>query len=229
MLNQYYEEAIGTVHATDGTIIELIGDAIFAVWNAPQEQPDHQQRAARTALLLQQNVVRLTQRRDLPPLATRLGLHAGEACVGNVGSSTHYNYTAVGQTVNLAFRLESFNKQLGTDILASRDFLKGIGEQLTTRMVGHFRFKGFDGVCEVHEILGGSEVAEATKPWRDTFARAVHELHRRSFSVAEEALRDTLQLRPNDGPSQFLLERISELRAAKLSPDWAGEIDLGAK
>jgi len=229
VLNQYYEEVIGAVHATDGTIVELIGDAIFAIWNAPQEQPDHQDRAARTAILLQSKLVRLNERLDIPPMATRLGLHAGEACVGNMGSSTHYDYTAVGQTVNLAFRLESFNKQLGTDILASREFLKGIAHQLTTRMIGHFRFKGFDGVFEVHEILGGSELAQATQPWRDSFGRAVHQFHRRAFPAAETALRETLELRPNDGPSLFLLERIAELRGAQLSRDWAGEIDLDQK
>lgn len=229
VLNQYYEEVIGAVHATDGTVLKLIGDAIFAIWNAPQEQPDHQDRAARTAILLQSKLVRLNERLDIPPMATRLGLHAGDACVGNMGSSTHYDYTAVGQTVNLAFRLESFNKQLGTDILASRDFLKGIGQQLTTRMIGHFRFKGFDGVFEVHEILGGSELAQATQPWRDSFGHAVHQFHRRSFPAAETALRETLELRPNDGPSLFLLERIAELRGAQLSRDWAGEIDLDQK
>jgi len=229
VLNQYYEEVIGAVHATDGTVLKLIGDAIFAIWNAPQEQPDHQDRAARTAILLQSKLVRLNQRLDIPPLATRLGLHAGEACVGNMGSSTHYDYTAVGQTVNLAFRLESFNKQLGTDILASRDFLKGISQQPTARMIGHFRFKGFDGVFEVHEVLGSSELAQATQPWRDTFVRAVHHFQRRSFPAAETALRETLELRPNDGPSQFLLERIAELRGAQLSSDWAGEIDLDQK
>jgi adenylate cyclase len=229
VLNQYYEQVIGAVHATEGTVVKLIGDAIFAIWNAPQEQPDHQDRAVRTALLLQNKVVQLNQRLDILPLATRLGLHAGEVCVGNVGSSTHFDYTAVGQNVNLAFRLESFNKQLGTDILASRDFLKGIAHQLTTRLIGHFRFKGFDGVFEVHEILGGSELAQATQPWRETFARAVHHFHRRSFPAAETALRETLELRPNDGPSQFLLERISELRGAQLSSDWAGEIDLDQK
>jgi adenylate cyclase len=229
VLNQYYEQVIGAVHATEGTVVKLIGDAIFAIWNAPQEQPDHQDRAARTAILLQNKVVQLNQRLDILPLATRLGLHAGEVCVGNVGSSTHFDYTAVGQNVNLAFRLESFNKQLGTDVLASRDFLKGIAHQLTTRMIGHFRFKGFDGVFEVHEILGSNELAQATQPWRETFARAVHHFHRRSFPAAEAALRETLELRPNDGPSQFLLERISELRGAQLSSDWAGEIDLDQK
>jgi len=229
VLNRYYEEVIGCVHATDGTIIKLIGDAVFAVWNAPQDQADHQQQAARAALLLQERVAQLNQRLDIPPLATRLGLHAGEACVGNVGSSTHYDYTAVGQTVNLAFRLESFNKQLGTDILASRDFVKGIGDQLTTRMIGHFRFKGLDGVCEVHEILGSIELAQATQPWREAYARAVHQFHRRSFESAELALRETLELRPCDGPSLFLLKRIGEMRSAPPSRDWAGEIDLDQK
>jgi adenylate cyclase len=230
LLNQYYEEAIGCVHQTDGTVIKLIGDAIFAVWNAPQSQADHQELAARAALALQHKVVQFNQRLDvIPPFGTRVGLHTGQACVGNVGSSTHFDYTAIGQSVNLAFRLESLNKQLKTSILASRDFLKGIDSLLTTRMVGHYRVKGFDMVVEIHEILGLSEQADQSKAWRQTFMHGMHHFHHREFKLAEQAFQETLDLHPDDGPSKFLLAQTTVLRHADLADGWAGEIDLAEK
>jgi len=229
LLNQYYEQAIACIHETDGTVINLVGDAIFAVWNAPQDQPDHQERALQTALSLHAKVVSFNQRLDGPPLKTRLGLHCGDACVGNMGSSTHFDYTAIGQAVNLAFRLEGLNKQIGTSILASRDFLKGVHEQVASRMLGHFRFKGFDSVVEVHEILGPARTSNSEEPWQTAFAQGVHHFHRSDFSLAEKAFRETIGLHPDDGPSLFLLQESLKFQSAKPHADWAGEIDMTEK
>src|SRR5262249_61089950 len=91
-------------------------------------------------------------------------------------------YTDVWQAVNLAFRLQGLNKQLGTTILASRDFLKGNNELLSTRMIGHFRFKGFDHVVEVYEILGSAQNNGPGPPWVEMFARGVHHFRRREFA-----------------------------------------------
>ncbi len=229
LLNQYYEDAIACVHETDGTVVNLIGDAIFAVWNAPQAQPDHQELACRAALRLQSRIVQFNSRTDIPPLSTRVGLHTGVACVGNVGSSSHFAYTAVGEAVNLSFRLDGLNKQLDTRILATRDFLKGIHGAVTSRRLGLFRFKGFDAVVEVHEVLGAAADAESSKAWREAFARGLHHFQRRSFDAAEAAFKDTLAVRPDDGPAQFYLERVRELREAALPREWAGEIELKEK
>ena len=90
LLNDYYEAAIGCVHQTDGTVMNLIGDAIFAIWNAPQEQADHQERAVRAALLLNEKLLHFDTASLNLPLRTRIGLHTGVVCVGNIGSSTHF-------------------------------------------------------------------------------------------------------------------------------------------
>jgi adenylate cyclase len=228
MLNQYYEEAIGCIHDLEGTVVNLIGDAILAVWNAPHGQADHQERALQAALALHTKVVHFNQRLDRLPLGTRLGLHVGEACVGNMGSSSHFDYAVIGQAVNLAFRLESLNKQLGTSILASREFLKGIKSEIATRMIGHFRFKGFDAVFEVHEVLGLSkEVPD--EPWRSCYATGVHHFQRCHFPEAERTFRQAIDLRADDGAAQFMLAQTLIMQADKVSNDWAGEIDLDQK
>jgi adenylate cyclase len=229
LLNQYYEEAIGRIHETDGTVVNLVGDAIFAVWNAPQAQADHQERAARAALLLQSRIVQFNQRIDIPPLYTRVGLHTGEACVGNVGSSSHFAYTAIGKAVNLAFRLDGLNKQLDTRILATRDFLKGISVQFTSRSVGLFKFKGFDAVMEIYELIGVAAEAQASQLWRNAFACGLRDFRLRAWGAAEQSFAETLKHRPEDGPAKFYLKIIPGYRDARLPSDWAGEIELTEK
>jgi adenylate cyclase len=125
--------------------------------------------------------------------------------------------------------LEGLNKHLGTNILASRDLHKRVERQLVSRLAGHFRFKGFYQVVEVHELLGQPEVEAQTRPWREAFAAALHKFQRRDFAGAERGFRAVLELRPEDGPSGFYLERIPDLRTRKLPDDWTGEIDLADK
>ncbi len=229
LLNAYYDEAIGCVHSTDGTVIKLIGDAIFAVWNAPYEQTDHYQRACQAALRLRDRLIDFDSKHRGPPLRTRVGLHAGTACVGNIGSAERFDYTAIGDAVNLASRLEGFNKVVGTSVLVTRDLQKHVEDTIVTRPLGHFRFKGLDQVVEVHELISEYAQEAESRPWRDTFAEGVHHFQRRSFDIAETAFRKTLALRKDDGPSLFYLETIKGFAAQKLPSDWTGEIDLKEK
>ena len=229
LLNDYFEASLGCIHATDGTVVKLIGDAIFAIWNAPFVQPDQQERAVRAALMLRERLVRFEADQHSLPLRTRAGLHTGYAFVGNVGSSTRFDYTAIGEPVNLASRLENLNKYLGTDLLATRDIQKIVEKTVASRMVGHFRFKGIDRVVEVHELLGAVQEAESSRPWREAFADALFHFQRRAFGAAETRFQRTLELKPADGPSLFYLERIAEFQAHPPPDDWAGEIELKEK
>ena len=226
-LNAYYEVAIQAVHETDGTVMDLIGDSIFALWNAPESQSDHIQRACRCAVALQKNLVAFDQAQLGAPLRTRVGLHRGDACVGNIGSSRRFDYTALGDAVNLASRLEGLNKQLGTSVLATRDVQREVEDSIPNRLLGQFRFQGFDRVVEVYELLGTPD--DLTPAAREAFSAGMHAFERREWAGAEEAFNRCLAKQPADGPSKFYLTEIDRNRRQPPPSDWLGEIDLRSK
>ncbi len=229
LLNRYFQTSLECIHATDGTVIKLIGDAIFAIWNAPFVQPDQQLRACEAALMLRDQLVQFDAEQRSLPLRTRVGLHTGTAYVGNVGSSSRFDYTAIGDNINMASRLEGLNKYLGTDLLATRDIQKIAEDHVVCRLAGHFRFKGIDRVVEVHELIGKKAAAEETRAWREAFTQALHQYQRRAFDAAEAGFRRTLELHAGDGPAHFYLERIAEHRLHPPPDDWAGEVEIKEK
>ncbi|MEK7685988.1 MAG: adenylate/guanylate cyclase domain-containing protein [Verrucomicrobiota bacterium] len=229
LLNKYFQTSLECIHKTDGTVIKLIGDAIFAIWNAPFVQPDQQVRACEAALMLRDQLVQFDAEQQSLPLRTRVGLHTGAAYVGNVGSSSRFDYTAIGDNINLASRLEGLNKYLGTDLLATRDIQKIAEDHFVCRLAGHFRFKGIDRVVEVHELIAKKAAAEETRAWREAFTNALHYFQRKAFDAAEAGFRRTLELHPGDGPAQFYLERIAEHRLHPPPDDWAGEVEIKEK
>ncbi|MGP8199695.1 MAG: CHASE2 domain-containing protein [Limisphaerales bacterium] len=226
-MNDYFQIAVhNCIHATDGTVVKYIGDAIFAFWNAPELQSDHSFRACEAALRF----------RDQPPqfmngkeLVTRIGLHTGVANVGNFGSMTRVDYTALGENINLASRMEGLNKYLGTRVLITSDTQQVAGPKIITRYLGLFRLKGFEKAVGVHELTGRLEQEAESRDLRELFARALAALATRDFAAAEAAFHRVLELSPKDGPSLFYLHQIEELRHETLPADWKGEITLKEK
>jgi adenylate cyclase len=243
LLNHYFEAALKCIHELDGTVMDLVGDAIFVIWNAPVEQPDHRERACRAALMLRQQLMEFDAAQRGFPLRTRVGLHTGVVCVGNVGSEQRFDYAAVGENTNLAARLEGLNRHLGTAVLATREIQRVVEDKMTTRLIGHFQVKGFVRAIEVHELLGPREMAEPSRPWRGKFAEALQQFRKRQFDAAEKAFRETIQLRrqiegppangddrsAGDGPSLFYLNRIAELRVSPPPAEWIGEVAMKEK
>jgi adenylate cyclase len=227
MMNQYFEMAVAScIHKSEGTVAKYIGDAIFAFWNAPDPQTNHAVRACEAALLFRSNAGQRFHGRLLP---TRIGLHTGVANVGNFGSEERVDYTALGENVNLASRLEGLNKHLGTFCLISGETKKGIGESLVTRALGKFQLKGFEGLVEVHELLGWPDQAESTREWREAFAEALNNYEQRNLEFAEIGFQRVVELRPEDGPAKFFLERIAELLKQELPDTWVTHTILKEK
>lgn len=219
MMNNYFQMAVGKcIHKANGTVAKFIGDAIFAFWNAPDEQQDHALLACQAALLFHENATQPINGRILP---TRIGLHTGVVNVGNFGSEERVDYTALGDNVNLASRMEGLNKHLGTFCLMSGTTKSAIGDRLVTRTLGSFQLKGFEGLVEVHELVGTVEQAEASRKWREAFAEALNNYEQRNLEFAELGFRQVLDLKPDDGPSKFYLHRISELASQSLPDNWA--------
>lgn len=228
-LNKYFGQTIGCIHQAEGTVVKLIGDAIFAIWNAPEPQPNHQELACRAALLLRDKLVEFDAANESFPMKTRVGLHAGPACVGNCGSTDRFDYTAIGANINLASRLEGLNKHVGTDILASDDIIAAVENKFVSRSVGHFRMKGSDRVMEIFELIGSPDFAESTRPWRESFADGLRQFKRGEFDAAQAAFDRTLQLRPKDGPSHFYLKQIAHYRETPPEKGWFGEVNMTEK
>lgn len=228
LMNRYFENAVtGCIHKTDGFVVKYIGDAIFSFWNAPEQQKSHEVLACEAALLLGAQRVTFTKDGKTNALRTRIGLHTGEANVGNFGSAARIDYTAIGENINLASRLEGLNKFLGTQVLITSDVLAGLGDQFITRSVGKFRLKGFAKSVAVHELLGNA--ADDNSPrWRESFARALHLFETKQFEAARAEFCEVIKMR-DDGPSKFYLRYLDETELELLAPDWQGDVELKEK
>ncbi len=160
LLNNYFERACAVLLAEGATIDKFIGDAIMAEFGAPLAQPDHARRALRAAVALRAVAVEfrvwVEQRfagRDLPEFDIGIGVHSGEAVIGNIGSSVRMEYTAIGDTVNIASRLEGQTKETGAHILASRDTVSMCGGEPRTGARHCLTVKGRAAPVEAFEIL----------------------------------------------------------------------------
>jgi class 3 adenylate cyclase len=148
MLNAAYGAAVPAIFAEGGTIIQFVGDAVMAVFNAPLRQQDHALRAARAALALQASTAHLPGASDAPRF--RVGLNTGPAVVGNIGSAELRNFTAIGDTTNLAARLQSFAAP-GTVVIGERT-RRLLGRTAHVRDLGEPKLKGKSAVGMVYEL-----------------------------------------------------------------------------
>jgi adenylate cyclase len=154
--SRYFSVMTEAFLAEGGTVDKFIGDAVMVFWNAPDPQPDHVARACRAALAAKAAGERLNaafEAEGLNPFFTRFGIHVGEAVVGNVGSTERMNYTALGNTVNLAARLEGLNKQTGTAVLASEDVVMRVRDQFEFRALDAVVAKGMTKETRIFELI----------------------------------------------------------------------------
>ncbi|MRR34287.1 adenylate/guanylate cyclase domain-containing protein [bacterium] len=219
LLNAFTEVVI----RNHGVIDKYIGDCIMAFWGAPLETEQDETDACRAALgCLEalEEINRGFRDRGLTTIAIRIGIHSGDAVVGNLGSDRLFDYTVVGDTVNLAARLESANKQFGTRVLVSADTWERTGDSFVARELGLVEVKGKSRPVRIHEIMAVSEAAE-----RCMLEKA--EIHREAldFFYAGQwreaiALFDRiLGLDPADGPSAWYRTRCEALVESPPSGD----------
>lgn len=161
MLNTYFEKACAAVLDEGGTIDKFIGDAIMVQFGSPVRYPDHALRAVRAALVMNQAATEfqgwMAQRfagRDLPPFQIGIGIHTGVAVIGNIGSSQRIEYTAIGDTVNTASRLEGVTKNMACSIVISQETLSATQGQVLTGKHESMQVKGRAQAVDVYEVIG---------------------------------------------------------------------------
>jgi adenylate cyclase len=235
LLNEYLTEMTAIIFAHGGIIDKYEGDAIMAEFGAPLALPNHAELAVRTALAMQRRLEELRtvwEKRGLPALRCRMGINTGPMVVGNMGSNQVFDYTVLGDAVNLASRLESANKFYCTYVMISEDTHTHLPpETFRTRVLDVIKVKGKSRAVKVFEVYGES--------WEPIDARDVqyyqlyHEAFAaylsRDFPVARAHFATALAIRPHDPAAQAMLARIDTLDPDRLPADWDGSVALTSK
>jgi adenylate cyclase len=232
-LNEYFQGMSSAILDFDGTINQFLGDAIFAYWGAPIDQDDHALRACRAAFRCLEFLRKLEAKwvaEGLPARTYRFGINTGEVIVGNVGSSSRFKYTLIGDDVNLASRLEAANKYFGTQILISEETYSLVKDQLVAREIDIIRVVGRSKPVTVYEPLaekGGLDQNIARS--LQHFEAGLKAYRGREWKVAVSKFEQVLDLVPQDTPSKVYVQRCNEYWKMPPANDWNGVYVLRAK
>jgi class 3 adenylate cyclase/CHASE2 domain-containing sensor protein len=200
-LNAYFDTVVGIIHKHDGTIDKFIGDAVMAFWNAPQDQPDHAEAALNCARALSKLG---PQHSGLG--TTRIGVHTGTAWVGGFGGGGRFAYTAIGDAVNTAARLEGANKTFGTTVLVSKDCVDLAEASNSVRPVARLLLKGKGTPIPVFTPLD-----EQSGPWVQDYRKAYQILVEKGIGDAAMKAWSELREKHREDPLvRFHVERLKE-------------------
>ena len=221
LMNTYLSAMTDIIEEHGGFVDKYIGDAIVAVFGAPGEDLHHAENAVKAALRCSQRLSELNRSKAAAfkghTLGQRIGLHSGEALLGNVGSRRRFNYTVIGDTVNLASRLEGANKYFGTSILASQATMMLAGTQFEWREIDAIRVKGRLQPVAVYEPLGDAGHETETQ-FATAYAEGLARWRARDFAAAVDYFARFADV---DQAAASFLERARSLVREPPEPGWS--------
>lgn len=224
LLNDVLTPATDVLLASEATIDKYIGDAIMAFWNAPLDIEDHRRKACLAALAMQEAVAALNREKGLD-LRMGVGLHSGDCCVGNLGSDQRFSYSAIGDSVNLASRVEGLTKQYGLPVLVTQATRSGAAD-LAYAEIDRVRVSGREAPVVIHALLGDADTA------RSADFEAFAARHKRFLDLyrtgdphaARTALAQAKEVAPAALETAYALyeERLKAMEIERPRPDWDG-------
>ncbi len=225
ILNRYFTVLTGVVEGHQGYVATFIGDAIMAFWGAPVSDPEADRNAVAAALdglvaldAFNQDVVQGEY--GLDAIGTRIGVHTGSAVVGNTGSASRLNYTATGDTVNLAARLEGANKIYGTRLMISAETAGGLDGTFVLRPIDRLVVKGKSEPVQVYEVVGYRDRVGADELARIAdFEAALDQYRQRRFQAAKAVFE---RLAVDDKVAAVYVERCITYASEPPPDDWDG-------
>jgi class 3 adenylate cyclase len=239
VMNRYFSTMSGPIRDHEGIIDKYIGDAIMAYWGPPFTDHAAQARLASLAALkmlelvpqLRTELPELLGVRNLPnSFDLRIGIATGDVLVGSIGSELMMNYTVMGDTVNLASRLEGANKEYGGRILVSEATIAGASDAVEAREIDRVAVLGQSRPQAVFEIMGRKgELTVAQLELRDRFSEGLACYRRRQWDESRRAFKAALAIVPNDGPSITFIGRLDKLILRPPGEDWDGSWRLEQK
>lgn len=225
LLNEYLNPMTRIILDEKGTLDKYIGDAMMAVFNAPVAVEDHPERACRAALNMIGRLSELNAQwkaAGYPAVEAGVGINTGEAVVGNMGAELRFDYTAIGDTVNLSSRLEGLTKVYSAKVIVSEETKLAAGDGFLFRELDMVRVKGKKGVTAIHELMGEAPASASLVELSMMFSKAMELYRAGSFREAMDGFKDILKDYPGDGPSTVYLERCGKYLEDPPPPDWDG-------
>ncbi len=230
VIAEYLDAMTAVVFQNGGTVDKFVGDAVMAFWNAPLDDPDHARHACEAAIEMQAALSRLGdgwQAEGLPRQKMRVGINTGFASVGNMGSSRRFAYTALGDAVNLAARLEPLNNEYGSWICISQTTLDAAGsrDRFVARYLDLVAVKGRAEAVAVYELLGVASDAKLVARWNpvlDLYDRAIVLYQTRQFLEASQLFGEAQRVSAagDDPPSAFYVARCQEMAESPAEAEW---------
>ncbi len=217
-LSNYLEVTTSVVEGENGTLDKFMGDGAMALFNAPNDLPQHAIHACRAALSLLQRIEQaaaFSEDKEMPVIRIRIGVHTGEALVGNIGSNERFSYTALGDSVNLCARLEMLNKSYGTRILVSETTYRAAKDHFEFRHIDRVIVTGRTGPNNVYELLAKKgELNSFAVRARDAYEEGLHAFLNEDFGAATVSFHSAHELQPQDAATAVMLARVSQAGVA---------------
>ena len=239
LLNRHFGLQALAVQKHHGVVDKFIGDSVMAFWGPPFVKPEEHAvlacRAAQAQLAaldtLRRELPDITGlRRDAPVIDLGIGICTGEVVVGNIGSENTRSYTVIGDTANLAARLETANRVYGTHVLVAESTAQAVASQFEMREIDTIFVKGKIETTRVFELMSVTgQLPEELARLRERYDAARRSYLAQNWDTAEVTFRECLNIRANDGPSRVLLERVQVLRRNPPDKDWNGVWHLREK
>jgi len=212
-LNNYLNRMTQIILRHNGVVDKYIGDAVMAFWGAPLPNTDHARAGVRSAIEMVEELKKfnaINKKRGVAEIEIGIGINTGEVTVGNMGSEHRFDYTVIGDNVNLASRLEGLTKLYGVNIIISEGTLKHIDKNVTlVRELDTVRVKGKQQSVKIYEVIPKSQEQTIVRV-KSIFDEARTNYYQGHWPLAIEQFEEILKNLPDDGPIKLLLERSRE-------------------
>jgi adenylate cyclase len=223
LLNIYLTPMTVTVFKYQGTLDKYMGDAIMAIFGAPLEQNDHAEKACHTALDMVEALKDLQKSWEIdgiPEFSIGIGINTGPMSVGHMGSDVLFDYTVIGDHVNLGSRLEKLNREYGTSIIISEFTHQYIRNRFISRELDIVRVRGRKEAVRIFELLGREEPFPRWAAFKSSFEQGLAAYRGQRWEEGIGEFEEALKIRPDDGPAKLYLRRCRDLRNKAPLPQW---------
>ncbi|MBL7996813.1 FHA domain-containing protein [bacterium] len=234
ILNRYFTKMIDIIFKYGGTLDKFIGDAIMAMFGAPATTGDDAGNAVMAALEMQESLIAFNEEQiklGKPPLKVGIGINSGIVVVGNIGSDQRMEYTAIGDSVNLASRLEGANKEYGTHIMVSEWTQEKVQDKVISRELDLIRVKGKEKPVKVFEVVASAlaGISNDQKKAIEAYNKGLVAYRKQKWDEAILNFKAALTIKPEDGPSRVYIERSEAFKKNPPEGKWDGVFIMHTK